>query len=62
MTSHSQEEAKQVMHDEEEVKLEEEDDEEEEEEDDDMEFTCLKKLTAGERLQLRNATNTAATR
>ena len=36
--------------------------EDEEEDNDDMEFTCLKKLSAGERLQLKNATNTLATR
>ena len=51
--------AKQVMQDEE---AKEEEDEDEEGEDDDMEFTCLKKLGAGERLQLKNATNTLATR
>ena len=56
MPSQSQEGegAKQVRQDEE-AKEEEEDEE-------DMEFTCLKKLGAGERLQLKNATNTLATR
>jgi hypothetical protein len=58
MTSQSQEGmVKQVMQDE-----EAKEEEDEEEEDDDMEFTCLKKLSAGERLQLKNATNTLATR
>ena len=58
LASQSQEEvgAKQVRQDEE-AKEEDEDEEE-----DDMEFTCLKKLGAGERLQLKNATNTLATR
>ena len=59
MTSQSQEGmVKQVMQDEDAK----EEEGEEEEEDDDMEFTCLKKLSAGERLQLKNATNTLATR
>ena len=57
MTSQSQEGVKQVMQDE-----EAKEEEDEEEDDDDMEFTCLKKLSAGERLQLKNATNTLATR
>ena len=60
MASQSQEGvgAKQVRQDEEAK----EEEEEEEGEEDDMEFTCLKKLGAGERLQLKNATNTLATR
>ena len=58
--SHTQqEEVKQAVYEEE---AKEEEDAEEEDEEDDMEFTCLKKLSAGERLQLKNATNTAATR
>ena len=60
--SHTQqEEVKQAVY-EEEAKEEEDAEEEDEEDEDDMEFTCLKKLSAGERLQLKNATNTAATR
>lgn len=60
MPSQSQEVegAEQVMQDEEAK----EDEEDEEGEEDDMEFACLKKLGAGERLQLKNATNTIATR
>ena len=60
MTSQSQEveEAKQVKQDEEAK----EDEDEEDEEEDYMEFSCLKKLAAGERLQLKNTTNTLATR
>jgi len=62
VTSHTpqDEEVKQAVQDEEAKK--EEDANAEEDEDDDMEFTCLKKLSAGERLQLKNSTNTAATR
>jgi SepF-like predicted cell division protein (DUF552 family) len=58
--SHQEEEEVKQAVPEEEAK--EEDAEEEEEDEDEMEFTCLKKLSAGERLQLKNATNTAATR
>ena len=62
VTSHTpqEEEVKQAVQDEEAKEEEGEDDEEDD--DDDMEFTCLKKLSAGERLQLKNSTNTAATR